>query len=288
MNNAKITGIVTKEITVRGDVKHTYISSGGGGEFKPFDVVNSIAKSFYRGEPERIISYLYAPKKEIDGDKFVVFRKNSGDVVNLGVRPLRFSENFSTVSCGLIFGANNSFDAIYSGKDWIVSNQNSYRNWWFPEPLERNLYNLRNFDSYHPVFNDTDFVKIGEEVTINCVNNFRIGDVFDTGITTENNIVIVTFASGIWIYKYDNGVIPNATFNNGVYDFGEISGCTRFNLKTLIDTEVTTKKTLDFISANGSYTVDLAIEELNVATCDICDTNGNIVFAKNANIEDFI
>lgn len=31
MNNAKITGIVTKEITVRGDVKHTYISSGGGG-----------------------------------------------------------------------------------------------------------------------------------------------------------------------------------------------------------------------------------------------------------------
>lgn len=31
MNNAKITGTVTKEITVRGDVKHTYISSGGGG-----------------------------------------------------------------------------------------------------------------------------------------------------------------------------------------------------------------------------------------------------------------
>ena len=31
MSNAKITGIVTKEITVRGDVKHTYISSGGGG-----------------------------------------------------------------------------------------------------------------------------------------------------------------------------------------------------------------------------------------------------------------
>ena len=31
MNNAKITGRVTKEITVRGDVKHTYISSGGGG-----------------------------------------------------------------------------------------------------------------------------------------------------------------------------------------------------------------------------------------------------------------
>ena len=31
MNNAKITGTITKEITVRGDVKHTYISSGGGG-----------------------------------------------------------------------------------------------------------------------------------------------------------------------------------------------------------------------------------------------------------------
>lgn len=31
MSNAKITGTVTKEITVRGDVKHTYISSGGGG-----------------------------------------------------------------------------------------------------------------------------------------------------------------------------------------------------------------------------------------------------------------
>ena len=31
MSNAKITGTITREITVRGDVKHTYISSGGGG-----------------------------------------------------------------------------------------------------------------------------------------------------------------------------------------------------------------------------------------------------------------
>lgn len=289
MNNAKITGTVTKEITVRGDVKHTYISSGGGeGEFKPFDVVNSIAKSFYRAEPERIVSYVYAPKRESDGDKFTVFRKNSSDVVNLGVRPVAFSENFSTVSCGIVFGANNSFETIYSGNDWIVSNQISYASCYFSEPLERNLYNLRSFDSYHPVFNDTDFVKIGEEVTINLVNNFRFGDVFNTGISNGNNVVIVTFASGIWIYKYDSGVIPTATYDNGIYKFDDSSGIARFNLTELIDTNQNTKKTLDYISSAGNYSVDLASEELNVTTCDICDTNGNVLFAKNANIEDYI
>lgn len=42
MNNAKITGTVTKEITVRGDVKHTYISSGGGAA----SVANACVSSF--------------------------------------------------------------------------------------------------------------------------------------------------------------------------------------------------------------------------------------------------
>ena len=44
MNNAKITGTVTKEITVRGDVKHTYISSGGGGGAA--SVANACVSSF--------------------------------------------------------------------------------------------------------------------------------------------------------------------------------------------------------------------------------------------------
>lgn len=45
MSNAKITGTVTKEITVRGDVKHTYISSGGGGGGKSA-VTNACISSF--------------------------------------------------------------------------------------------------------------------------------------------------------------------------------------------------------------------------------------------------
>ena len=46
MNNAKITGIVTKEITVRGDVKHTYISSGGGGGGGVASVATACISSF--------------------------------------------------------------------------------------------------------------------------------------------------------------------------------------------------------------------------------------------------
>lgn len=46
MNNAKITGIVTKEITVRGDVKHTYISSGGGGGGGAASVATACVSSF--------------------------------------------------------------------------------------------------------------------------------------------------------------------------------------------------------------------------------------------------
>ena len=46
MNNAKITGTVTKEITVRGDVKHTYISSGGGGGGGAASVATACISSF--------------------------------------------------------------------------------------------------------------------------------------------------------------------------------------------------------------------------------------------------
>lgn len=51
MNNAKITGTITKEITVRGDVKHTYISSGGGGG----GLLVAEAAMFDSGTPDSII-----------------------------------------------------------------------------------------------------------------------------------------------------------------------------------------------------------------------------------------
>ena len=287
MSNAKITGTVTKEITVRGDVKHTYISSGGGGgEFKPFDIVNSIAKSFYRAEPERIASYIYAPKRESDGDKFVVFRKNSSDVVNLGLRPVGFGENFSTVSCGIVFGANNSFDTVYSGNDWVVSDQNSYISWWFTESLERNLYNLIDFDSYHPVFNDSDFVKIGEEVTIKQVNDFRFGAVFNTGITANDSLIV---------FKFDDGSLNLYKFaKTDKIIFNDEGGTYRFNcdsyyhpISNLLNTNVFTKSNLTFSSSSGSYGLVIS-EHVLAATSDIYDNNGNLLFSKNANIDDFI
>ena len=287
MNNAKITGTVTKEITVRGDVKHTYISSGGGGgEFKPFDVVNSMAKSFYRAEPERIVSYVYAPKREFNGDKFVVFRKNPSDVVNLGLRPVGFGENFSTVSCGIVFGANNSFETIYSGNDWIVSGQNSYLNWYFSDSLEQNLYNLINFDSYHPVFNDSDFVKIGEEVTINCVNNFRFGDVFNTGITANNSVIVFKFNDGsLNLYKFAK--TDRIIFNDegGTYRFN----CDSYYhpISNLLNTNIFNKFGLTFSSTSGSYGLVIS-EHVLAATSDIYDNSGNLLFSKNANIDDFI
>lgn len=59
MSNAKITGTVTKEITVRGDVKHTYISSGGGGG----GLLVAEAAKFDSGTPNSIIGI--ATKEEI-------------------------------------------------------------------------------------------------------------------------------------------------------------------------------------------------------------------------------
>lgn len=288
MNNAKITGIVTKEITVRGDVKHTYISSGGGGgEFKPFDVVNSIAKSFYRAEPERIVSYLYAPKRESDGDKFIIFRKNYSDVVNLGVRPVGFSENFSTVSCGIVFGANNSFETIYSGNDWVVSGQNSYGSWYFSEPLEQNLYNLINFDSYHPVFNNTDFVKIGEEVTVNTVNNFRIGDIFNTGITTNDTIIIFKFSAGTsHLYKFakTDRIILNPTGSTYKFSY-DSQTCT---LHDKLNANIYQKSNLGYSDGSSGVSGIVINEDILSTTSDVYDNNGNLLFSKNANIEDFI
>ena len=244
-------------------------------------LVENVSKS---ASSEDIIFSFYADKKEPDfEDYFVTYY---GDC-QLGVYTIEFYDNFKYIDCGLYFRNNNSFTLKQGINEWYVNDTASYSGEWYTSDFIKNYYAYKEFTSHHPVYDNSEYLIINTEKKVHLVNRYKIGDVFNTGISSTQNITIVKFADGYWIYKY-TGSTPKANFANNTYSFVPVSGVTRENISYYIGKKYTDKESFSYAGSAGGYSVDLSTEELIVSTCDIVDSNGNVVFSKNANIEDYI
>lgn len=250
-------------------------------KFTIHQLVENVSKS---ASSEDMIFSLYSDKIEPDFEEYFATYYGS---CQLGVYTIEFYDKFKYIDCSLCFYNNNGFTRKQGINEWYVNDTHSYTGSWYDTDNLLIFYAYKEFTAHHPVYNDSDYLTIGTEKKVHTVNRYKIGDVFNTGISSTENITIVKFASGYWIYKY-NGSTPIANFANNTYSFTPVSGVTRINLSNFIGKNYTDKASFSFTSSTGSYSVDLSTEELIVSTCDIVDSNGNVVFSKNANIEDYI
>lgn len=249
--------------------------------FTIHQLVENVSKS---SSSEDMIFSLYSDKIEPDFENYFATYYGS---CQLGVYTIEFYDKFKYIDCGLCFSNNNGFTRRRGINEWYVNDTNSYIGSWYTTDYIMNFYAYKEFTAHHPVYNNSEYLALEIEKKVHTINHYKIGDVFNTVISSTENITIVKFADGYWIYKY-NGSTPIANFANNTYSFTPVSGVTRINLSNFIWQIYTDKASFSYISSTGSYSVDLSTEELIVSTCDIVDSNGNVVFSKNANIEDYI
>lgn len=261
------------------------INSSDNNRFTIHQLVENVSKS---ASSEDMIFSLYSDKIDPDfEDYFTTFYATLYGSCQLGVYTIEFYDKFKYIDCGLYLYNYNSFTRRKGINEWYVNDTGSYSGSWYDTDYLVNFYAYKEFTAHHPVYNNSEYLALEIEKKVHTINRYKIGDVFNTGISSTENITIVKFASGYWIYKY-NGSTPIANFANNTYSFTPVSGVTRINLSNLLGQKYTDKASFSYISSSGSYSVDLSTEELIVSTCDIVDSNGNVVFSKNANIEDYI
>lgn len=253
-----------------------------GGDFTILEVVDGIAKSLTSSAAH----YLYDPDKEVTGETqevFVIFTRTK-----FGLYVVGFDERYANVSGGLAFQGYDYFDCYTATGQWFKTDKSSFYQKWYPQASDKILYNLTAFEDYHPAL--ADYLAAETEIPINTVEEYPIGEVFDTGLTADNDIMIWRFYNGdIWLYKFAKGQAPVARISSNQYAFN-VSGAHRTQLNNKVESIVFQQSALTYESTSGDIFLNISTvsEVFLAATFDVKNTDGEMVFAKNADIGDYI
>lgn len=252
----------------------------GDGDFTIFELVDGIAKSL----TDEAAHYLYNAKKENISEKWETF--SIFEQLSIGLYILKFSEKYNKVRAGIYFDGNFK---MYKGiGHWYKTEQGDYTGAWYSFQDEKILYNTTAFNSFHPAI--SELTAVGKEIPTNTVNDYLIGDVFDTGITAENNIMILRFYNGeVWIYRFPKNQVPTATISSGQYLIS-VSGSYRTQIDENVGVKTITKNELSYVASQSDVYIDIpTINEVVIAvTFDLKTTDGKTIIAKNADIDDYI
>lgn len=211
--------------------------------------------------------------------------------------PYDASTDYKKIKAKIRFATTYSNQGLYKYSDLtppgIVPNA-SYNSKYLQfaenetDPIKFKVGNLSNMSACHPEISDR--YTFTEGGWYDYSDEYDFDELFDVGLTAQDNVVIVRFASGDYIYRYPSGQVPTAHIENGtVFRFDAASNVDYVKISDVIGTAYTAIPTFSYTSSSGAYSVDPATEALLATTCDIYDsTNGNLLFAKNADITDYI
>lgn len=210
------------------------------------------------------------------------------DSISLGIRTKEYSDNFKHVYCGLYLYSDVPFTRILGENAWYVTSNAKYTGTWFNsnEDGKWRFYGYVEFASHHPVYNDSVFLSTNEEKIINLVNKYKIGDIFNTGISSTDKLIIFYFNNGTYnLYKSNKDVACTVTQSGDTYNFSWNSQA--FVLGDYLEQNYRQKQNISYRSSSGAFGI-IPTTHIIVSTFDIYDTNGNLIFGKNANIGDYI
>lgn len=243
-------------------------------------LVENVSKS---ASSEDMIFSLYSDKIEPDFiDYFITYYGSC----QLGVYTIEFYDKFKYIDCGLYFYNYPSFTRRKGINEWYVNNTGSYDSSWYLTDYLCIFYAYKEFTAHHPVYNNSEYLALGIEKKVHTVNRYKIGDVFNTQILPTDKAVIFKFYNGTYnLYKSDSNVDCTVTeTSSNTYRFDWRSKQTV--LDNLKNQKYVSKPNISYSDSTGSYGITPSL--IISSTFDIYDTNGNLIFAKNANIEDYI
>lgn len=204
----------------------------------------------------------------------------------LGVYIIEFYDKFKYIDCGLYFYNSSSCTKRTGIKEWYITNTVSYTKMWYNADFLYNFYAYKKFTAHHPVYNDSEYLALGIEKKVHTVNRYKIGDVFNTQILPTDKAAVFLFNDGTYnLYKSDSNVDCTVTkTSDNTYNFDWSAKIAV--LDDLKNQGYTSKTAISYSNTTGAHGITPSI--IILSTFDIYDTNGNLIFAKNAKIEDYI
>lgn len=244
-------------------------------------LVENVSKS---ASSDTMIFSLYSDKIEPDSGEYFATYYGS---CQLGVYTIEFYDKFKYIDCGLYFANSHSITKRTGINEWyITQTASSSYGWRYSSDSLVMFYAYNGFTAHHPVYNDSEYLALGIEKKVHTVNRYKIGDVFNTQILSTDKAAVFLFSNGTYnLYKSDSNVDCTVTkTSDNTYDFAWRAKMAI--LDNLKDQQYTSKTAISYSGTTGAHGVTPSI--IISSTFDIYDTNGNLIFAKNANIEDYI
>jgi hypothetical protein len=209
---------------------------------------------------------------------------------NMELVPYDYTENFTKVYAKMRASTLYNNQGSYSGSTLtppiLIPNSTSNSKWLqmsehLTVPCKFEVKNLTNMSACHPAISDRYTFTEGGWYTYTDLYDFSDIITLD-GASSSDYLFGVTFSSGRRIFRYTSQPVFEP-YNNEYRTQGN-PNVIRYQLDGVIGTAYTAKTTLT--SDLATFTIN--VTDINFATFDVYDTNGNLLFAKNADITDFV
>lgn len=258
--------------------------------FKPLDICNITIDNSDVNDKSRMC--FYKPSKEYN----YINTDSSYNLIchsyphKLGIRCTQFDNDNIHVNAEFIAMSSYSGESILllkSDNNWRLNTRLVQINVSFIRDKNDIFYNDTELTDIHPFLANNGFSKIKKEIKIPFdINKLKISDVYNTEISIDKDIIIFLFNDGEK-YMYVFPSIEHIIFINtdSGYNFNQNSylyPLTRFPSGGWFE-----KSTIAYDETTGAHGLDID-QHVLVSTKNIYDENDNLLFEKNANIEDFI
>lgn len=258
--------------------------------FKPLDICNITVDNASVLNTSRI--YFYKQNKEYS----YINTDRSYDLIchnysqKLGIYVTGIDNDNVHVNAKFIVASEYSdeyISTLLSDNNWRLKTKNAYKNIDFVRDKNDIFYNDTELQDIHPFLSNSGLSEIKKEIKIPFdINKLKISDVYNTEISIDKDIMFLFNEGNKHIYvfpsmdriifiKTDSGY----TFQQNSYTYP----LSRFPFKS----SWYDKARIAYDQSTGVRGINID-QDVLVSTKDIYDENGNLLFEKNASIEDFI
>lgn len=208
---------------------------------------------------------------------------------NLYLELRSFGKNYATCYCRIaIYPKSGYLDLIRCNDNWEIVTYSTNSNSYYMSDIDLNdiFYLTYQLNEIHPLLQSLDFSEIGKPI-LNTTDftQLKCNDVFGLNITSTDAILILKYANGSkYLFKIPNCNKILFDSNQDSYNFSMAAKKYEYDFYV---GEIIENADLTYTDNSGVTSITINTNVL-VATEDIYDENDNLLFEKNASIEDFI
>lgn len=215
---------------------------------------------------------------------------------NMELVPYDYTENFTKVYAKMrastLYNNQGSYSRSTLTPPILIPNSTSNSKWLqmgehLTVPCKFEVKNLTNMSACHPAISSRYTLTDGGWYDFTD-DEWDFPDLITLGdLTASSQLMIVKFYSGtVYAFTYPNGVTPAITDDGTNYNIENIAS--RATISDLFNTAYTAKITPSYTTGAGFYMGKDAVNNVVMASTFDLVCNGVTIFAKNADITDFV